>query len=63
MAAKPEDCVCVEDVPLEQVLLEPLSCAINAVEQANISFGDDILIVGAGFMGNLVQKLVHLQVP
>lgn len=63
VVAKPEDCVRVENVPLEQVLLEPLSCAINAVEQANISFGDDLLIVGAGFMGNLVQKLVHLQGP
>lgn len=63
VAAKPEDCVRVENVPLEQVLLEPLSCAINAVEQANISLGDDVLIIGAGFMGNLIQKLIHLQGP
>lgn len=63
VAAKAQNCVRVEHVPLEQVLLEPISCAVNAVEQANISLGDDIVIVGAGFMGNLVQKLVALQGP
>ena len=50
-------------MPLDEVLAEPLACAVNAVELANLSLSDDIVIIGAGFMGNLVQKLVALQGP
>src|SRR5919109_1760817 len=51
------------DRPLDLALAEPLACAVNTVEMANISLSDDVVIVGAGFMGNLVQKLVELQGP
>src|SRR5215216_5748426 len=37
--------------------------AVNAVEMADVSLGDDVVIIGAGFMGNLVQKLVALRGP
>jgi 2-desacetyl-2-hydroxyethyl bacteriochlorophyllide A dehydrogenase len=47
-------------VPLDVALAEPLACAVNAVERAAPALGDDVVIVGAGFMGNLVQKLVQL---
>ena len=51
------------DVPLEQALGEPLACAVNAVELARVSLADDVVIIGAGFMGSLVQKLVSLRGP
>lgn len=63
VAAKAEYCLPAGDVPLELALAEPLACAVNTVELANISLADDVVIIGAGFMGNLVQKLVQLQGP
>jgi L-iditol 2-dehydrogenase len=50
-------------VPLELALAEPLACAVNAVEAAAPALGDDVVIVGAGFMGHLVHKLVALRGP
>jgi L-iditol 2-dehydrogenase len=44
-------------------LREPLACAVNAVELAAPALGDDVVVIGAGFMGNLVQKLVALRGP
>jgi L-iditol 2-dehydrogenase len=40
-----------------------MACAVNAVDLANPALGDDVLIIGAGFMGNLVQLLVEQQGP
>lgn len=34
---------------------EPLSCVSNAVELTRPALGDDVVIVGAGFMGHLIQ--------
>jgi 2-desacetyl-2-hydroxyethyl bacteriochlorophyllide A dehydrogenase len=56
-------CVAAEGVPLEQALAEPLSCALNAVEAGGVALGDDVVIIGAGFMGHLVHKLVQLRGP
>jgi 2-desacetyl-2-hydroxyethyl bacteriochlorophyllide A dehydrogenase len=56
-------CFPAGDVPLDLALAEPLACAVNAVELAAPRLGDDVVIVGAGFMGNLVQKLVQLKGP
>ena len=56
-------CFPAGDLPLDLALAEPLACAVNTVELANISLSDDVVIIGAGFMGNLVQKLVALQGP
>ncbi len=63
VAVKAECCLPAGDVPLDLALAEPIACAVNAVEFVNISLGDDVLIIGAGFMGSLVQKLVELQGP
>lgn len=63
VAAKAHHCRPAHDVPVEEALLEPVACAVNAVEAANIRLGDDVVIVGAGFMGHLVQRLVHLRGP
>lgn len=51
-------CFPVGDGPLTDALAEPLACAVNAVEAADVRLGDDVVVIGAGFMGNLVQSLV-----
>jgi L-iditol 2-dehydrogenase len=58
-----EHCFPAGSVPLDLALAEPLACAVNAVELAAPALGDDVLIVGAGFMGNLVQLLAQLKGP
>ena len=63
VAVKAEYCFPAGNVPLDLALAEPLACAVNAVELAKLSLADDIVLIGAGFMGNLVQKLVQLQGP
>jgi L-iditol 2-dehydrogenase len=63
VAAKQEHCFPAGDVPLDLALGEPMACAVNAVDIANPALGDDVLIIGAGFMGNLVQLLVEQQGP
>jgi threonine dehydrogenase-like Zn-dependent dehydrogenase len=63
VAAKQEHCFPAGDVPLDLALGEPMACAVNAVDLANPSLGDDVLIIGAGFMGNLVQLLMEQQGP
>jgi L-iditol 2-dehydrogenase len=63
VAVKAEYCFPADGVPLDLALAEPLACAVNAVELANLSLSDDVFIIGAGFMGNLVQKLVTMQGP
>ena len=58
VAVEAEHCFPAGDVPLDLALGEPLACAVNAVELADVKLGDDVVIIGAGFMGNLVQQLV-----
>lgn len=54
-------CFDAAGIPLDLALGEPLACAVNAVERADVQLADDIVIIGAGFMGNLVQTLVQLR--
>jgi 2-desacetyl-2-hydroxyethyl bacteriochlorophyllide A dehydrogenase len=56
-------CFPAGDVPLELALGEPLACAVNAVELAGIALADDVVIVGAGFMGQLAVRLAQLRGP
>lgn len=63
VAVRAEYCFPAGSVPLDLALAEPLACALNAVELAAPALGDDIVVIGAGFMGNLVQKLVQLKGP
>jgi 2-desacetyl-2-hydroxyethyl bacteriochlorophyllide A dehydrogenase len=63
VVVKSRYCFPAGDLPLDLALAEPLACAVNTVELANISLGDDVVIIGAGFMGNLVQKLAAMQGP
>jgi len=54
-------CFPAGDGPLDEALGEPLACAANAVEAADVRLADDVVLIGAGFMGNLVQRLVALR--
>jgi threonine dehydrogenase-like Zn-dependent dehydrogenase len=63
VAVKADYCLPADGVPLDLALAEPLACAVNAVELAAPSLGDDVVLIGAGFMGNLVHKLVGLRGP
>jgi threonine dehydrogenase-like Zn-dependent dehydrogenase len=61
VAVRAEYCRPAGTVALDTALAEPLACAANAVERADVRLADDVVIVGAGFMGNLVQELVALR--
>jgi L-iditol 2-dehydrogenase len=61
VAVRAEYCRPAGEAPLDSALAEPLACAANAVEKADVRLGDDVVLVGAGFMGNLVQQLVNLR--
>lgn len=63
VTARAEHCFPAGSVPLDLALAEPLACAVNAVERAAPALGDHVVIVGAGFMGHLVHKLVRLRGP
>jgi threonine dehydrogenase-like Zn-dependent dehydrogenase len=50
------------EVPATQAaLVEPLACVLRGVLQARLSFGDDVLVFGAGFMGMLHARLARLR--
>jgi len=61
VAAPAAYCRPLGPVPADLGLLEPIACAANAVELADVRLGDDVVIIGAGFMGALVQQLVQLR--
>jgi threonine dehydrogenase-like Zn-dependent dehydrogenase len=42
---------------------EPLACIVNAVELAAPALADDVVIIGAGYMGNLLQLVSALKGP
>jgi threonine dehydrogenase-like Zn-dependent dehydrogenase len=56
-------CFPAGDSPLDTVLAEPLACAVNAVDLAEVRLADDVVMIGAGFMGHLAQQLVGLRGP
>jgi threonine dehydrogenase-like Zn-dependent dehydrogenase len=63
VAVRAAYCFPAGDGPLDQALAEPIACCVNAVEAAGARLGDDVVVIGAGFMGNLVQKLTALRGP
>jgi threonine dehydrogenase-like Zn-dependent dehydrogenase len=42
---------------------EPLACVVNSVELAAPALADDVVIIGAGYMGNLLQLVTALKGP
>jgi 2-desacetyl-2-hydroxyethyl bacteriochlorophyllide A dehydrogenase len=51
------------ELPATVALVEPLACAANAVELADVRLADTVLVLGAGFMGLLVTQLAALRGP
>lgn len=52
------------DLPREAgVLVEPLACAIHAVERADIQLGDTVVLAGAGAIGLLMLQVARLRGP
>jgi L-iditol 2-dehydrogenase len=56
-------CVPVADGVAYPAVAEPLACVVNAVELAAPSLADDVVIIGAGYMGNLIQMVTALKGP
>jgi threonine dehydrogenase-like Zn-dependent dehydrogenase len=63
VAVRAAYCFPAGDGPLDLALAEPIACGVNAVEASGVRLGDDVVVIGAGFMGNLVQALVQLRGP
>jgi L-iditol 2-dehydrogenase len=61
VVARSEHCFPAGNVPLDSLLAEPLACVVNAIELADLRLGDDVVIIGAGFMGHLVQQVAALR--
>jgi threonine dehydrogenase-like Zn-dependent dehydrogenase len=61
VSAPADACRRLGTFPVDLGLLEPVACAVNAVELADVRLTDDVVVVGAGFMGSLVQQLVQLR--
>lgn len=63
LVVEAEHCVPVDGVPPELSLAEPLACAVNAIEMSEIRLADDVLVIGAGYMGLLLQQLAAQRGP
>lgn len=49
-----------DDVPFEVLALtEPLSCVVRAARKAQVTFGQSVLVMGAGPIGNLHVQLMR----
>ena len=59
--AEARHCLPVSPALPYPAVAEPLACAVGAVELAAPALGDDVLIIGAGFMGSLLQRLSALK--
>lgn len=52
------------DISLEAgVMVEPLACAIHAVERGNIQLGDTVVLAGVGTLGLLMLQVIKLKNP
>ena len=63
VSAPADACRALGTFPVGLGLLEPVACAANAVELADVRLADDVVIVGTDFMGSLVQQLVAMRGP
>lgn len=63
VVVRAEHCVPIDGTPVELSLAEPLACAVNAIELADLHVGDDVLVLGAGYMGLLLLQLAAQQAP
>ncbi len=50
----------IGDLPFEEAaFVEPVSCAVFGLKRAKIGPGAEVLIIGAGPMGNILLQLIH----
>lgn len=63
MVAEERHCVPVTAGTPYPAVAEPLACIVNTVELAAPGLGDDIVIIGSGFMGSLLQLVSALRGP
>lgn len=61
--AEAAHCVLVDADVSYPAVAEPLACVVNAVELAAPALADDVVIIGAGYMGTLVQLVTALKGP
>ncbi|MEY8292820.1 alcohol dehydrogenase catalytic domain-containing protein [Carnobacteriaceae bacterium 52-44] len=63
LTVKPSQLWKVPDSTPDEVasFAEPLACVVNGVQRADITMGDDVVIVGGGIMGQLFIQLAKLQ--
>ena len=47
----------------ESALIEPMSCAVHAVQRADIGFEDVVVLAGAGSLGLCMVQLITLKTP
>jgi L-iditol 2-dehydrogenase len=51
-----------ENLSFEEIALcEPVACVIHSIRRADLHFGDDVLVVGGGTMGQLHLQLARLR--
>lgn len=43
------------------VFAEPVACVVNSIKQGRVEFGDDVLVIGGGIMGQLHVMLSKLK--
>jgi L-iditol 2-dehydrogenase len=58
-----DHCIRVRPDLAYPAVAEPLACVVNAVELAAPALGDDVVIIGAGYMGSLLQLVARLKGP
>jgi D-arabinitol dehydrogenase (NADP+) len=52
----------IGELPFEQgAFMEPLSCVVHGVERAQLKLADQVAILGAGPIGNLILQMSRLQ--
>ena len=56
-------CVKVSSHVSYPAVAEPLACVVNAVELASPALADNVVIIGAGYMGTLIQIVTSLKGP
>ncbi|HVO55057.1 MAG TPA: alcohol dehydrogenase catalytic domain-containing protein [Solirubrobacterales bacterium] len=56
-------CIAVAPDLAYPAVAEPLACIVNSVQLAAPALGDDVLIIGGGFMGSLLQMVSELRGP
>ncbi|MEK6645774.1 MAG: zinc-binding dehydrogenase [Candidatus Firestonebacteria bacterium] len=45
-----------DEIDFSEALAEPLAVVLNTIDHSDVQFGDDVVILGAGFMGLLITQ-------